>query len=142
MQERRHQLPHVLFVGSFVPGSALGRYPSADLAGRLSTLGWTALLTTRRESRLARLIDTLWTILHKKTEFDLAVVDVFSGRAFVLAEAAVHLLRFLGKPFILVLHGGNLPEFSRRWPGRVRKLFAGARAITSPSNYLKERLSA
>jgi glycosyltransferase involved in cell wall biosynthesis len=142
MQQREHQLPRVLFVGSFMPGSALERYPSADLAGHLSALGWTTLLTTRRESRLGRLADTLWTIFHKKTEFDLAVVDVFSGKAFGLAEATVHLLRFLGKPFILVLHGGNLPEFARRWPGRVRNLFAGARAITSPSNYLKERLSA
>jgi glycosyltransferase involved in cell wall biosynthesis len=142
MHKGRHHLPRLLFVGSFMPGSALERYPSADLAGRLSALGWTTLLTTRREASLARLADALWTIFHKKTEFDLAVVDVFSGKAFALAEAAVHLLRFLGKPFILVLHGGNLSEFARRWPGRVRKLFAGARAITSPSNYLKERLSA
>ena len=142
MQEQQNQLPTVLFVGSFMPGSALERYPSADLAGRLSALGWRTLLTTRRESRLARLTDTLWTVFRKQAEFDLAVVDVFSGKAFFLAEAAVQLLRFPGKPFVLVLHGGNLPEFAKRWPGRVRRLFAGAKAITSPSNYLKEQLRA
>jgi glycosyltransferase involved in cell wall biosynthesis len=140
MQGKGNQTPRVLFVGSFMPSAALERYPSADLAVHLSALGWTTLLTARRETRLVRLADMLMTIYRKRGDFDLAVVDVFSGKAFFLAEAAVCLLRSLRKPFILVLHGGNLPEFSARWPGRVRRLFSSAKAVITPSNYLKEKM--
>jgi glycosyltransferase involved in cell wall biosynthesis len=140
MQDKGNHSPRVLFVGSFMPSAALERYPSADLAMRLSTLGWTTLLTARREGRFARLADMLWTIYRKRAEFDLALVDVFSGNAFFLAEAAVCLLRYLQKPFVLVLHGGNLPAFSARWPGRLRRLLSSAQAVTTPSNYLKEKM--
>jgi glycosyltransferase involved in cell wall biosynthesis len=140
MSEKRNHFPRTLFVGSFMPSAALERYPSADLATRLSALGWTTLLTARREGRFARLADMLWTLYRKRADFDLAVVDVFSGKAFFLAEAAVCLLNRLRKPFIAVLHGGNLPEFSAQWPGRVRRLLSSAKAVTTPSNYLKEQM--
>jgi glycosyltransferase involved in cell wall biosynthesis len=140
MQGKRNQTPRVLFVGSFMPSAALERYPSADLAVRLSALGWTTLLTARREGRFARLADVLWTIYRKRSDFDLALVDVFSDKAFFLAEAAACLLRYMRKPFILVLHGGNLPDFSERWPGRVRRLLSSATLVTTPSNYLKEKM--
>ena len=141
MEGNRNQPPRVLFVGSFMPSAALERYPSADLAMRLSASGWTTLLTARRETRLGRLADMVLTIYRKREDFDLAVVDVFSGKAFFLAEAAACLLRYLRKPFILVLHGGNLPRFSARWSGRARRLLSSAKAVTTPSNYLKEKMS-
>jgi glycosyltransferase involved in cell wall biosynthesis len=142
MQGNRNQTPRVLFVGSFMPSATLERYPSADLAAHLSACGWTTLLTARREGRFARLADMLWTIYRKRADFDLALVDVFSGKAFFLAEAAVCLLCYLRKPLILVLHGGDLPAFSARWPGRVRRLLSSAKVVTTPSNYLKEKMGA
>src|SRR6476660_5707131 len=133
MTEKQNHPPRVLFVGSFMPSAALERYPSADLATRLSASGWTTHLTARREGRFARLADMLWTIYRKRADFDLALVDVFSGKAFFLAEAAVCLLCYLRKPLMLVLHGGDLPAFSARWPGRVRRLLSSAKAVTTPS---------
>ena len=110
MEGNRNQPPRVLFVGSFMPSAALERYPSADLAMRLSASGWTTLLTARRETRLGRLTDMVLTIYRKREDFDLAVVDVFSGKAFFLAEAAAcsQSLRF----------GKNI---ARRVAGRNRK---------------------
>jgi glycosyltransferase involved in cell wall biosynthesis len=46
-------------------------------------------------------------------------------------------LRFSKKPYILVLHGGRLPEFARRWPGRVRRLLSQARVVVTPSRMLQ-----
>jgi glycosyltransferase involved in cell wall biosynthesis len=82
----------------------------------------------------------LLTACRRRADFERAVVDVFSGTAFLWAEAACLVLRLSGKPYVLALHGGGLPEFSRRWPRRVRRLILSATAVTAPSMYLPEHL--
>jgi len=75
-----------------------------------------------------------------REQYDVAQIDVFSGRAFVWAEAVAAALRACGKPFVLSLHGGLLPEFAARWPRRVRRLLGTASAVTAPSPYLASAL--
>src|SRR5690606_12682024 len=65
----------------------------------------------------------------------------YSGPSFLWAEAACRLLGRLSKPYTLTLHGGNLPDFARRWPGRVRRLLTSASAVTTPSRYLLEQMA-
>lgn len=71
-----------------------------------------------------------------RREYQVSQVDVYSGPAFLWAIAVVGLLRLLRKPVILSLHGGRLPEFSRRWPRMVRGLLNAASVVTAPSRYL------
>jgi glycosyltransferase involved in cell wall biosynthesis len=52
------------------------------------------------------------------------------------------MLRRVGKPYVLTLHGGNLPNYARRLPDRVRRLLESARAVTTPSDYLRNQMSA
>ena len=135
-----HQSPRLLVVGSFPASAPLERYPSGDLAGRLASRGWDVLTTSRGEGRLGRLCEMVWSVVRDRGRYEVAVVDVFSGSAFLWAEAVVLFLRVLRKPFALVLHGGNLPEFARLWPGRVRRLFDGAAVVACPSAYLARKL--
>jgi glycosyltransferase involved in cell wall biosynthesis len=51
------------------------------------------------------------------------------------------MFRWMGKPFILTLHGGNLPAFARSWPRRVRHLLCSAAVVTTPSRYLLEHMA-
>jgi glycosyltransferase involved in cell wall biosynthesis len=132
--------PRLLVVGSFPASAPLERYPSGDLVVRLRTRGWRVLATSRAESRLGRPWNMIRTVLRDHSRYDVALVDVFSGPAFLWAEAVVLSLRVLRKPFVLVLHGGNLPEFARLWPGRVRRLLDGAAVVASPSAYLAKKL--
>ncbi len=130
----------LLVIGSFMSNSALDRYVSGDLANRLSFKGWHILVTSRQIGRIARLFDMLQTVFGRRADYDVALVDVFSGPAFSLAEAACWLLRRIKKPFILTLHGGNLPSFALRWPRRMRQLLTGAVVVTTPSNYLQKEM--
>jgi glycosyltransferase involved in cell wall biosynthesis len=66
--------------------------------------------------------------------------DVYSGRSFLWAELVCAFLFLLAKPYVLTLHGGNLPGFSRRWPGRVRRLLRSAVFVSCPSRFLSEQL--
>ncbi|HYG34037.1 MAG TPA: glycosyltransferase family 4 protein, partial [Clostridia bacterium] len=74
--------------------------------------------------------------MKRRKHYDVACVDVFSGLAFVWAEAACCLLRAMRKPIVMTLHGGNLPEFGRKNPTRVKRLLNWGAAVTCPSHYL------
>jgi glycosyltransferase involved in cell wall biosynthesis len=80
---------------------------------------------------------TAWS---QRGRYGVAQVDVYSGRAFGWAEVVSEVLQRADKPFILTLHGGNLPAFARRWPRRMRRVLAGASQVTTPSEYLRTEL--
>ncbi|PJF38129.1 MAG: glycosyl transferase family 1, partial [Phototrophicales bacterium] len=112
-----------------------------DLAHQLMLNGWSVLTTSTNPHRLPRLVDMLNTVWHKRHQYELAQIDVYSGLAFFWAEAVAWALRRAKKPYILTLHGGNLPKFSRRWPYRFKLLLQSATAITTPSRYLIEQIN-
>jgi glycosyltransferase involved in cell wall biosynthesis len=126
----------ILFVGAFPRPAALERFVSGDLAGRLQSRGWKVQVTSRQPGRLARLATIVLETWRGSARCDIACVDVFSGPAFLWAEAACAILRRARKPYVLTLHGGNLPDFSKRNPFRVKKLLNSAAAVTCPSPYL------
>jgi hypothetical protein len=51
----------LLVIGSFMGSAPVHRYVSGDLACRLSDRGWRVWITSRKQSRLARLADMLKT---------------------------------------------------------------------------------
>ncbi len=133
--------PRVLMIGNFLSRQISTRAVCEELADRLSHEGWSVLRTSDRPARLPRLMGMQRSIWRFRDRFDVAQVDVFSGSAFFWAEAAAWSLQRLGKPFILTLHGGLLPEFSRRWPRRLRRLLGSAAVVTTPSAYLETELA-
>jgi len=136
------QQPSVLLVGNFLGHTARGLSVGEDLAPRLQAAGWRVATTSTQEARVRRLADMLATVWSRRADYDVAHVDVYSGPAFIWAEAVVALLRALGKPHVLTLHGGELPRFAERWPRRVRRLLAAAAAVTTPSAYLQQSMGA
>jgi glycosyltransferase involved in cell wall biosynthesis len=67
----------------------------------------------------------------------MAVIEVYSGPAFIWAEICGRFLSMLGKPFVLALHGGNLPGFAEKNPKRVSGLFSKAGKVVTPSHFLR-----
>jgi glycosyltransferase involved in cell wall biosynthesis len=132
----------VLLVSSYLPSQTGTRAVSEDLGLRLRQEGWPVLMTSRRVGKVQRLMDMLSTVWRERNRYEVAIVDVYSGLAFVWCEAVCRLLRSLGKPYVLTLHGGNLPAFAARHAARVRLHLAGAAAVTAPSPYLLRCLGA
>jgi glycosyltransferase involved in cell wall biosynthesis len=130
----------VLIIGNFLSATGGSRGVCEELAERLEADGWQVLSASRKRPKLFRLADMVLTVVKHRHEYAVAQMDVFSGPAFFWAEAVGWTLRRLGKPCVLTLHGGNLPDFAKRWPGRVRRLLNGARIVTAPSGYLKEKM--
>jgi L-malate glycosyltransferase len=133
---------NVLLVGNFFSSSMGARGVCEDLAEQLAGNGWTVYSTSLIKSRPARLVDIVTTVWRFRKMYGVAHVDVYSGAAFIWAEAACWVLRRVKKPYVLTLHGGDLPEFSRRSHGRVARLLRSAAVVTSPSRYLRDQMRA
>ncbi|MDZ4770861.1 MAG: glycosyltransferase family 4 protein [Chloroflexota bacterium] len=113
-----------------------------DLADRLTDAGWQIVTASGFRNRPLRMLDMLVTLWRARSRYAVAYIEVFSGLGFYQAEISAVLLRRLNKPYVLALHGGNLPEFARAQPDRVRRLLASAAAVTAPSDYLRAALRA
>lgn len=128
-------------VGNFMATSANNKNVWHSLAQRLAESNWQVLTTSTQVKQWLRLIDMLATILFKRKQYSISQVDVFSGRAFTFAYLCTRFLRYLRKPVVITLHGGNLPEFAKNHPSFVKKLLMSANITVSPSNYLKKALN-
>jgi glycosyltransferase involved in cell wall biosynthesis len=129
-------------IGLFLSSSGRLFSVSESLAEHLRRAGWQVTTTSHRVARIARGIDILATVWRKRRSVDVAVVDVYSGLAFAWAAAACCVLRLLGTPYVLTLHGGNLPALARRWRGVMQTLLRSAHAVTVPSEYLRREMAA
>jgi glycosyltransferase involved in cell wall biosynthesis len=132
--------PAVLMVGNFLSSSIGTRSVCEDLAKNLSAEDWVIITTSDRRSRIRRLVNMAITVWSRRRDYVVGHVDVFSGLAFFWAEVVCRLLRLAHKPYVLTLHGGNLPAFGRRFPRRVRSLLCSAAAVTTPSHYLLDKM--
>ncbi|MEZ5401913.1 MAG: glycosyltransferase family 4 protein [Bryobacteraceae bacterium] len=131
----------VLVVGNFLSGrGTVARQVCEELAERLAATGVETITTSSKTGRTERMIDMAATAWKRRRDYDVAQVDVFSGRSFLWAEAVCAVARMAGKPYILTLHGGALPKFFAKWPRRATRLLRGAAAVTVPSGYLLEQL--
>lgn len=132
----------VLLIGNFLSGSLRNRSVCEDLAVRLRKLGWAVFTASATPGRVGRLVDMVHTAWHHRRGYAVAQVDVFSGPAFFWAEVVCWILRRAGKPYVLTLHGGNLPSFAQRWPTRITHLLRSATVVTTPSAYLLQQMRA
>ena len=130
----------LLVVGNFLSEFTGGRSVCEDLAPSLAARGWRVTTTSNRVPRVQRLADMVATTLWNRRHYDVALLDVYSGPAFLWAEAVAAELRLLRCPTVLALRGGDLPVFSTRHRRRVGRLLQGAAAVTAPSAYLREQM--
>ncbi|WP_036352903.1 glycosyltransferase family 4 protein [Microvirga sp. BSC39] len=130
----------VLLIGNFLSATGGKRSVCEDLAHELQGQGWRTTCASDRTKPLPKLKHILKTVWSQRHSYSVAQVDVFSGKAFVWVLATCILLRLLSRPYVLTLHGGNLPKFARRWRRPLQWVMKHAAVVTAPSNYLVREL--
>ncbi|HVG31088.1 MAG TPA: glycosyltransferase family 4 protein [Pyrinomonadaceae bacterium] len=136
----RTRPPRVFIAANFLSSGGGSRSVVEDLAERLRARGYELVTASGYRNGLLRSAHMLATATLRRGSYDVAVVDLYSGRAFLIGEALSVALKALGRPFVLVLRGGALPQFSARRGGRVRACLARAAAVAAPSPYLLEEM--
>lgn len=132
--------PSILLIGNHFSDRAHNQNAWQSLATELRSAGYCVRTSSRKRNKVLRLADMLSTIWFQRDNYEIAQIDVFSGPAFLWAYLSAKLLYRLKKPYILTLHGGNLPNYAHEHPKQVRWLLNNANAISSPSRYLQEAM--
>lgn len=120
----------------------LGRHPGRApsqveiLSGLFSAQGRTVRATSSSLNAVVRTADMFVSVLRWQRQVDIVMVNVFSGRAFLSADLITWEVRRLKRPLVLMLHGGGLPDFRRRYPSWVSRVMRRADHIVAPSPFL------
>ena len=108
------------------------------LADLFKKSGYKVWKTSSIPNRFLRLLDTVNSLITWRNYYDVAVISIFSGKAFIMADISSMIVQSLNKPIIFCLRGGNLPEFSKRNYHWVERVLSRADRIIAPSYYLAE----
>jgi len=128
--------PRLGLVGHLVAAHGGVTTTTEVMAGLLRADGYDVLTTSSGRGATARLVDTVWSLLRWKGRVDVILVSTYSGRSFVLADLTTTVARSRRLPFIVVLHGGALPEQFSKHPRWARRVLRPAQAVVAPSEYL------
>ncbi len=108
------------------------------LADLFENAGYAVMTTSSIPGRVARLVDTIRSLIAWRKQYDLVFLNVFSGPAFGMAEITSALAKLLNKPLVMVLRGGNLPEFALAHGDWIKRVLSRADRIVAPSTFLAE----
>ena len=131
---------HLCFVGNMLGRNAGYITTQGEIVADLfAAEGHEITCVSSRINRATRLAEIVKTLIIGFRAFDIVVLDTYSGLSFVIADLTSFLCKCLNLPLIMVLHGGNLPEFVQRHPRWTRRVLNRAAIMVAPSEFLAKR---
>lgn len=131
-----------------VIGNLVGRNPGyittqgLILAELLAQDGHSVVSASSNVHRSLRLLEIATTIVRNRKNIDLLILEVYSGLNFIMSDVVGILGRLFGIPMIFALHGGNLPQFSRKHKRWTKSVLGRADILVAPSTFLVKELEA
>jgi glycosyltransferase involved in cell wall biosynthesis len=110
------------------------------LGDLLEQEGYPVISVSSSTNRYIRLADIVSTLIRRRKEFDILLLQVFGGPSFVVEDIASWLGRVFGHRIIMVLRGGAMPDFMARYPGWNNRVLRRAHLMVTPSVYLKRAI--
>jgi glycosyltransferase involved in cell wall biosynthesis len=131
----------VTYIGNFLSIHGLNPTYSELLVPELRRSGYRVQSASSFWNPFLRLADVVQKILRTPRRRACVIIDLYSGpRAFHAACLASDLCAWLGKPYVLVLHGGTLPDRLKHSGKALVRILSRAARIVSPSRYLASSL--
>jgi glycosyltransferase involved in cell wall biosynthesis len=106
------------------------------LSDRFKDEGWSVVSVSSSPNRYVRLADIVTTLIQRRRNIDVLLVQVFGERSFIVEDIASWLGQRFGHRIVMVLRGGTLPEFMGRFPGWTRRVLGRAHVLIAPSEFL------
>lgn len=110
---------------------------TADL---FSAEGYEVACVSSKLNRIARLAEIAAVLIKNRRRFDIVLLEVYSGLSLIIADVASFICRILKLPLIMVLHGGNLPEFIEKYPRWTKRVLRCADCLVAPSPFLAQKI--
>ena len=134
---------HICFVGNML-GRNRGYVTTQGqvVADLIAAEGFLVTCVSSKKNRAARLTEIIATIVKNRRNFDVLVLEVYSGLGLIIADVAGWLGKMFKLPTIMVLHGGHLPEFIERHRWWTKRVLNRADFLVAPSPFLAEKIGA
>ena len=124
----------ILYIGNKLASS--GRTPTTvDVLGKQFEEFAEVVSVSEKVDKITRLWDMCKSVFTNKN-VDYVIIDTYSTSAFYFAWASAMCCRLLGKKYIPILHGGNLPSRLDRSPTLSKSMFNYSFMNVTPSGYL------
>lgn len=135
--------PRLCFVGSMLGRNAGHITTQGQITADLfAAEGYETTCVSSKINRFARLVDIAAALIKNRRRFDLVLLEVYSGLSLIIADLTSLLCRFFKLPLVMVLHGGNLPEFLEKYPRWTKRVLRRADRLVAPSRFLASRIGA
>jgi len=89
-----------------------------------------------KKNKIVRLIDMCLGVLMNRSNTDIILIDTYSTQNFYYALIVARFSKWLSIPYVLILHGGNLPKRLKNNKRLSDFLFKNSKKNVSPSRYL------
>jgi len=91
------------------------------------------------QNKILRLLDTLYTTINKRNQYNIAVVPLFgTWPSFLWQTIIVRLLKLFKKKVILRILGGSIPERTDKGAQRFIRSMKRADVLIAPSAYMSQ----
>jgi glycosyltransferase involved in cell wall biosynthesis len=132
---------HLCFVGSMLGRNAGYVTTQGQITADLfSAEGYEVVCVSSKINRLARLAEIAAALITNRRRLDLVLLEVYSGLSLMIADLASLLCKIFKLPLIMVLHGGNLPEYIEKHPRRTKRILRRADCLVAPSPFLAKKI--
>jgi glycosyltransferase involved in cell wall biosynthesis len=133
------QNPGIIIVGLFRDEKKYPKTQASELAGILSSQ-YEIITVSHVYNRILRLLDIIFTLWWKRKQYDIGIVQFYSGNSFIWQYIACKLLKLLNKKLVITIHGGAVPERIDKYPSRYLSVINSADAVTCPSGFMISKL--
>ena len=129
--------PRLCFISHMV-GRRPGYIPVQGqiLSGLFKDAGYSVIAVSDRLSRSKRMADVVSTLVRRRNNIDVLIIDIYGGLSFVLEDVASLLGRRFDQKVVMWLHGGAMPAFMAEHPDWTRRVLSRADLIVAPSEFL------
>ncbi|MBU2952126.1 glycosyltransferase family 4 protein [Tamlana agarivorans] len=127
----------ILYIGNQLANKNKTVTTIDTLSRLLVDFGFKVITASKKENKVARVLDMLWYIWRYRKTLDYVLIDTYSTQNFYYAYLSANLCAKLDLKYIPILHGGKLPDRLKQSPNLSKTLFNRAFVNVAPSNYTK-----
>lgn len=93
---------------------------------------------SHKSNQILRILHMCYGVIRHLKSYNYILIDTFSTKSFYYAFATSQVAKLLGKKYIPILRGGNLPYRIKKSPWMSKMIFNHSYKNIAPSNYLKD----
>ncbi len=129
----------ILYFGNIL--SASGNNPSFIelLVPKLQTL-YPVLSASHQKNKTLRLLHMMGVLIRNRSKAKIILIDTYSYQGFYFAWIIGILSRFLNRPYIPIIRGGDFMNRMEKSPGMTSSFLKHAAHVVAPSEYMYESL--